>query len=485
MNIADFSLVGSSQSTILVRDNAIIAAIEHVRFCVTADRVIIPREGAEMFPMAAKFVNVLEEAISDWVRHRDEYMKLQEESSHVGRQESLGIGSFVAGNVASSKRAQDRPDDDSSTTAKDFSGGQPKKTTTRSPTDEREKLLSKSKGGDLQSDSELEESSSQGRPGELPPLPFELVVLEAALKEIASVLVSQTKDLEGVAVPALDSLMRSVSSTNLERVRRVKTRHQRLMMRCEALRDELQRFLQDDEDMSRMCLTRRKEAEENSARMNPSYGQLPGPDDADRGSIAASEVGAGDDAPLFSPYPSSFSRRASLSLGKSAFASAGSPPKMAAGQTTREAPPSNINQRSITGMGGITAAALAEMEAEADAEAQLEVENLLESYYMEIDALYDKLKSLGEYAEDTEEYIDIELDSSRNRLIRIEIILTLATFCIVPWNLLAGILGENLPLPEQITTNVGKFFLVNTIAGVLCLAIFYGVMIWMKRTKLL
>ena len=45
---------------------------------------------------------------------------------------------------------------------------------------------------------------------------------------------------------------------NLERVRRVKTRHQRLSTRVETVRDELQRFLEDDDDMIKMCLTRKQ-----------------------------------------------------------------------------------------------------------------------------------------------------------------------------------------------------------------------------------
>lgn len=46
-------------------------------------------------------------------------------------------------------------------------------------------------------------------------------------------------------------------------------------------------------------------------------------------------------------------------------------------------------------------------EDELDAEAQQEVENLLESYYMQVDGLYDKLVSVEEYIKDTEEYINI------------------------------------------------------------------------------
>ena len=48
---------------------------------------------------------------------------------------------------------------------------------------------------------------------EVAPLPFELQVLEAVLKDV-SILVDQlTKDLEAVAHPALDALTKSVRSS--------------------------------------------------------------------------------------------------------------------------------------------------------------------------------------------------------------------------------------------------------------------------------
>jgi len=215
---------------------------------------------------------------------------------------------------------------------------------------------------------------------ELQPLPFELVVLEAALKEVTTSLSLQTKELEGIAFPALDALTKSVSSGSLERVRKVKTRLQRLTLRCEALRDELQRFLQDDDDMSRMCLTRRKEVDEEAATRGGGEG-----------------VGAAHEAatPLFLPS-SSFHRR---SIGRM---SAGSPPGSNA---------SGLPSRDVFLGGGertaSAAAVAAAYEEDADAEAQQEVENLLESYYMQADGLFDKLVTIGEYIKDTEEYINI------------------------------------------------------------------------------
>lgn len=44
----------------------------------------------------------------------------------------------------------------------------------------------------------------------------------------------------------------------------------------------------------------------------------------------------------------------------------------------------------------------------------------------------------GEFIKDTEEYINIELDSSRNRLIRLEIVLTAGTFAVAIWGLVGS-----------------------------------------------
>lgn len=70
-----------------------------------------------------------------------------------------------------------------------------------------------------------------------------------------------------------DVSMWQVNTVNLERVRRVKTRHQRLQTRIVTVREELQRFLEDDDDMMKMCLTRKKELE----RMLSAHGNTGAP----------------------------------------------------------------------------------------------------------------------------------------------------------------------------------------------------------------
>lgn len=70
----------------------------------------------------------------------------------------------------------------------------------------------------------------------LPELPFELRVLETALDYISKYLEQQTTDLEASTHPALDSLTQKISTSNLERVRRIKNRMVRLNTRVETVR---------------------------------------------------------------------------------------------------------------------------------------------------------------------------------------------------------------------------------------------------------
>lgn len=447
MRLLDFNLV-AVDSTILVRDNAIIASMYHVRLIVTADRVIIPRDIVERDVVAARFVDALQDSIVYWDRHRREFQRRQEHE-HL------------------------RPSEETKTAepmAKPFSS-----------------LNSPPRDGD-------DSCSGSVIRHEGPPLAFELVVLEAALKEVVGSMSLQIKELEGIAFPALDALTKAINTSNLERVRKVKTRHQRLILRTEALRDELQRFLQDDEDMARMCLSRRKEVEDAAKAAVESYG---------------GEGIEGERTPSFHFAPGSLVRRSSLPFGGRQVATSSPPGGM-----------SMLPSREYFTNGQTTLSTNAPVpysnEEELDAEAQQEVENLLESYYMQVDGLYDKLVSVEEYIKDTEEYINIgalclvklcmsecqsftcildlstlyfhlltELDSSRNRLIRMEIVLAVATFAIMPFNLMAGILGENLIIPEQITGSVSQFYGVNVIAGTICLSIFYIIILYMRYTKLI
>ncbi|XP_074579259.1 magnesium transporter MRS2-I-like [Curcuma longa] len=74
-----------------------------------------------------------------------------------------------------------------------------------------------------------------------------------------------------------------------------------------------------------------------------------------------------------------------------------------------------------------------------------ELEMLLEAYFMQIDGTLNKMTTLREYIDDTEDYINIQLDNHRNQLIQLELFLSSGTVSLSLYSLVAGVFGMNIP----------------------------------------
>uniref|UniRef100_A0A7C9D333 Magnesium transporter n=1 Tax=Opuntia streptacantha TaxID=393608 RepID=A0A7C9D333_OPUST len=100
-----------------------------------------------------------------------------------------------------------------------------------------------------------------------------------------------------------------------------------------------------------------------------------------------------------------------------------------------------------------------------------ELEMLLEAYFMQIDGTLNKLTTLREYIDDTEDYINIQLDNHRNQLIQLELFLSSGTVCLSVYSLVAGIFGMNIPYTW--TDNHGYMFKwVVIVTGLTCATLF-------------
>lgn len=91
----------------------------------------------------------------------------------------------------------------------------------------------------------------------------------------------------------------------------------------------------------------------------------------------------------------------------------------------------------------------------------------------------------GEYIDDTEDLINIQLDYSRNKLIRLEILITIGTFSLAFFNIVTGMLGENLVIPDSITQDIWGFVLVNSGTACMCLCVFFAVYSALKAQKVI
>lgn len=268
-------------------------------------------------------------------------------------------------------------------------------------------------------------------------LPFEFRALEVALEAACTFLDTQAAELEIEAYPLLDGLTSKISTLNLERVRRLKSRLVALTRRVQKVRDEIEQLMDDDGDMAEMYLTEKKRRMELSFYGDQSMvGYRP----VDGASISLPV------SPVSSP-PDSHSRRLekSLSIARSRHESMRS---------------SESNNENIE-----------------------ELEMLLEAYFVVIDSTLNKLTSLKEYIDDTEDFINIQLDNVRNQLIQFELLLTTATFVVAIFGVVAGIFGMNFEIPLFDVPSAFQWVLIIT--GVCGVCIFSAFVWFFKYRRLM
>ncbi|GMI73856.1 ARABIDOPSIS THALIANA MAGNESIUM TRANSPORTER 7, magnesium transporter 7 [Hibiscus trionum] len=113
-----------------------------------------------------------------------------------------------------------------------------------------------------------------------------------------------------------------------------------------------------------------------------------------------------------------------------------------------------------------------------------ELEMLLEAYFMQIDSTLNKLTTLREYIDDTEDYINIQLDNHRNQLIQLELLVSSGTVCLSVYSLVAAIFGMNIPY----TWNDGHGYMfkwVIILTGLLCMSIFTSIISYARHQGLI
>nr|CAB3485030.1 unnamed protein product [Digitaria exilis] len=269
-------------------------------------------------------------------------------------------------------------------------------------------------------------------------LPFEFIALEVALEAACSFLDSQAIELEAEAYPLLDELTEKISTLNLERVRRLKSKLVALTRRVQKVRDEIEQLMEDDGDMAEMYLTEKKMRMEES--------QL---DDEDLQGIGnnhnnhngfSSSISA-PVSPASTP-PASRRLEKEFSFARSRHSSFKS---------------SDSSQYNIE-----------------------ELEMLLEAYFVVIDYTLSKLTSLKEYIDDTEDFINIQLDNVRNQLIQFELLLTTATFVVAIFGVVSGVFGMNFEVALFSVPHAFEWTLIIT--GV-CGAIIFCCFLWYFKKR--
>ncbi|XP_043696274.1 magnesium transporter MRS2-1-like [Telopea speciosissima] len=267
-------------------------------------------------------------------------------------------------------------------------------------------------------------------------LPFEFRALEVALEAACTFLDAQAAELEIEAYPLLDELTSKISTNILESVRRLKSRLVALTRRVQKVRDEIEQLMDDDGDMAEMYLT-----EKNRRMESSSYSDQSLMGHSSRGGALSVSAPV---SPVSSP-PDGRKLERSLS-------------------STRSRHESMRSSDSTTG----------NIE---------ELEMLLEAYFVVIDNTLNKLTSLKEYIDDTEDFINIQLDNVRNQLIQFDLLLTTATFVVAICGVVAGVFGMNTPIPLYEDDESYKWVL--SLTGISAFTIFCSLLLFFKSRRLL
>ncbi|CAM6112801.1 unnamed protein product [Calypogeia fissa] len=228
-------------------------------------------------------------------------------------------------------------------------------------------------------------------------LPFELRVLEIALDVVCNSLEGRVNELELKAYPTLDEFTKNITSGNLELVRSLKSLLTRLTVRVQKVRDELEQLLDDDDDMADLYLTRKLAQEHHVDSPSVSFRLNGGPYTALESNKASIFNGA-------------TSMAASVSLGNE------------------------------------------------DVE---DLEMLLEAYFMQLDGTLNKLMMIREYIDDTEDYINIQLDHKRNQLFQFQITLTTSMLAIGIGTACCGAVSMNIQIPVYSNNEVFLPFIMS------------------------
>ncbi|KAJ8447516.1 hypothetical protein Cgig2_019510 [Carnegiea gigantea] len=289
-------------------------------------------------------------------------------------------------------------------------------------------------------------------------LPFEFIALEACLEAACSLLENEVRTLEQEAHLALDKLTSKISTLNLERVRQIKSRLVALTGRVQKLRDELEHLLDDGEDMAEMYLTEKLTQRDLE---NSSFTSMNEQDDADeQGQPETDEREPADIPPEVHGGACRFEGDAAeprdSNLQRTSLA-------MSATHTYRPSP---------THCGHL------------DVE---ELEMLLEAYFAQIDGTLNKLTTLREYVDDTEDYINIMLDDKRNHLLRMGVMLSTASLVLSAFVTVTGIFGMNINIELFDQNKYGDREFLWTIGdGSASTVLLYVVaIIWYKHKHLL
>ncbi|XP_028753301.1 magnesium transporter MRS2-4-like isoform X2 [Neltuma alba] len=113
-----------------------------------------------------------------------------------------------------------------------------------------------------------------------------------------------------------------------------------------------------------------------------------------------------------------------------------------------------------------------------------DLEMLLEAYFIQLDATRNRILSVREHIDDTEDYVNIQLDNQRNELIQLELTLIIASFAIGINTYIAVTFGMNIPCQFYENTD-GLFWKFVGCSSAACMLLFLLMLAYARSKGLL
>ncbi|KAK3035700.1 hypothetical protein RJ639_033402 [Escallonia herrerae] len=414
----------SYPSTVLGRERAIVINLEHIKAIITAQEVLLLNSRD---PSVTPFVEELQRRI---LRHH-----------HATKSQEGGV---TPENVDWTNLYDLEAPQSRDASPPNFSGSFPEN------------------GEEGKADEKQDLNKQDG----LKLLPFEFIALEACLEAACSCLDNEARTLEQEAHPALDKLTSKISTLNLERVRQIKSRLVAITGRVQKVRDELEHLLDDDEDMAEMYLTDKLEQQHLEESSVSTIDEQDGVNDEGLRSDM-------DDRPIPAEFSLEGNNVSTIYEGDD---------QHSHNRQEQLFGPANALGRDTHGTH--TSTTHSAISKQLDVE---ELEMLLEAYFVQIDGTLNKLSTLREYVDDTEDYINIMLDDKQNHLLQMGVMLTTATLVVSAFVVVAGIFGMNIEIDLFNDEKAGMQEFLWTVGGGATGSIFLYVIAiaWCKHKRLL
>lgn len=309
--------------------------------------------------------------------------------------------------------------------------------------------------------------------------PFELVALEGVLSTAVSILTEDVDTYEDSSLDKIEAMLRNVNRDTLEGIRSLKHGLNALVQKVGRIQMEIQEIMDDDHDMADLYLKKRRK-KLGGKKPSPPSGR----------DVVAMD---GDETPKeqrsvlnYEPTPP----RRSRSIQQNFHYAWTRPSMMRRNPKSRRSrlrralndPDQALMQRR---------AAIRLKRAESPGQTQQvdpheieDAEDLLETVFVDLDLLSRRLDSIDGKIEDAEELLELDLDSRRNELVGLNLIVATVAMAFGFAAVVAGVFGMNL-VNSDLVNDAWVLPVVLVVTLIFSAGLILGVFLYVKHRKLM